>query len=244
MTADGAGAEPPVVIAGAGIAGLCLAAGLRRSGRRAVVLEERDAVSGGAGITLWPNALAALDDLGLGEAVRSAGCQVGAGAVTRPDGRPIRSFPPGALEAALGEPVTAIHRQTLMELLLARLAPDTVRWGAAVVGVGDSGGVPAAILADGERVPASVLVGADGIRSAVARALNPGLTMTYSGYTAWRGIAQPRPDVPSPDVPSSDEPSPDAGGQVWGDGAEFGWSPLGDGRTYWFGLVGATKYYF
>ena len=50
-----------VVVSGAGIAGLALAAGLRGAGIDTVVLEQHDGPDRtGAGLTLWPNALAAL----------------------------------------------------------------------------------------------------------------------------------------------------------------------------------------
>ncbi|MPY80556.1 MAG: NAD(P)-binding protein [Actinophytocola sp.] len=49
--------DAPMLIAGAGIGGLALATALRRHGRKALLLEERDDLSEtGAGITLWPNA--------------------------------------------------------------------------------------------------------------------------------------------------------------------------------------------
>lgn len=212
-----------IAIVGAGIAGLSLAAGLQHAGVEVLVLEERESLSGGAGITLWPNALSALDDLGVGDAVRAAGKQVGTGAVRTPQGRTIRAFDDTELVAALGEPLIAIHRQRLIELLAARLRPGTIRWGHQVRGVRPStrrGAERVEIeLADGSELGSSALVGADGVRSAVARTLNPGLAMTYSGFSAWRGIATV---------------GLDGGGQVWGEGAEFGWVPLGPRQTYWF----------
>jgi 2-polyprenyl-6-methoxyphenol hydroxylase-like FAD-dependent oxidoreductase len=55
-----------VGIAGGGIAGLTLAAALKNLGGDVIVLERQPEVrDGGAGISLWPNALAALDTVGL-----------------------------------------------------------------------------------------------------------------------------------------------------------------------------------
>ena len=55
-----------IAIAGAGMGGLVLALALQERGLDVVVLEEAEAVrSAGAGISLWPNALAALDVAGL-----------------------------------------------------------------------------------------------------------------------------------------------------------------------------------
>ena len=61
------------MVVGAGIAGLATAVALQRHGHRVTILEERTDTSSGAGISIWPNALAALDEIGLGDAVRAAG---------------------------------------------------------------------------------------------------------------------------------------------------------------------------
>jgi len=76
-------------------------------------------------------------------------------------------------------------------------------------------------LADGSAVKGRAIVGADGISSTIARWLDPGLSLSYSGYTAWRGIA---PVSTSDILPS----------ETWGTGCEFGFVPIGPDRTYWF----------
>lgn len=54
-----------VVGAGAGIAGLASAVALRQSGHGVTVVDDRGDTSTGNAITLWPNALAACDALGM-----------------------------------------------------------------------------------------------------------------------------------------------------------------------------------
>ena len=70
-----------IVVIGAGIAGLATAVALQRRGHDVTIIEERTDTSSGAGISIWPNALAALDQIGLGDAVREAGGRVTAGAL-------------------------------------------------------------------------------------------------------------------------------------------------------------------
>ena len=93
-----------IIVAGAGIAGLSAAVALHRLGHTVSVLEERADTSSGAGISIWPNALAALDLIGLGDDVRHAGGRIGAGAVRWRDGTWIRRPSPQRMVTALGEP--------------------------------------------------------------------------------------------------------------------------------------------
>src|ERR1700754_4025297 len=121
-----------ILVVGAGITGLATAVALQRRGHEVSVLEERSDTSSGAGISIWPNALAALDEIGLGDAVREAGGRVTAGALRWRDGtwlhRPARE----RLVKALGEPLVVIHRSALTEVLTGALASGTVRTGLAV----------------------------------------------------------------------------------------------------------------
>jgi 2-polyprenyl-6-methoxyphenol hydroxylase-like FAD-dependent oxidoreductase len=61
-----------VLVIGAGIAGLTTAVALQRRGHQVAILEERTDGSSGSGVSIWPNALAALDEIGLGDAVVGA----------------------------------------------------------------------------------------------------------------------------------------------------------------------------
>lgn len=214
-----------IAIAGAGIGGLVLSRALQARGVDVLMLEEADALrSTGAGISLWPNALAALDVVGLGDLVRDIGYQVSSGGLLLADGAAGPTVSAGGFERALGAPLVCVDRGELVTALAAGLAPGTVVTGAGVAGVEVKDQAVVVRLTKGGTVEASALVGADGFRSVVAAVLaglaGP-LAQSYSGYTGWRSVA----DV-------AVEPR-----GLWGhfvDGHEIGWLPLPRGRTYWF----------
>lgn len=210
-----------IVVVGAGIAGLATAVALQQSGRDVVVLDDRDGTSAGYAITLWPNALAACDALRIGDDVRDASARVEAGMMRWQDGRMLRQPPNGQLTKAIGEPVAVTERNQLLAILAARLTPGTIRYNARVTGVRDGLHGTSVELADGETLTASAVIGADGIGSLAAQYLNGPLSFRYSGYTAWRGIA----DIAVP---------AELAGLTVGPGLEFGHLPMSGGRTYWF----------
>jgi len=210
-----------ILVIGAGISGLATSVALQRRGHDVTVIEERTDSSSGAGISIWPNALAALDEIGVGDAVREAGGRVTAGALRWRDGTWLRHPAPERLVKALGEPLVVIRRSALTKVLTDALAGGTIHTGlSAEELVMTSDGVRLA-MSDSTMREAAAVIGADGTRSVVARHLNGRLADHYVGYTAWRGVAACTID-------------PDVAGEVLGPGIEFGHVPLGADRTYWF----------
>ncbi|GAA4215093.1 FAD-dependent monooxygenase [Actinocatenispora rupis] len=212
------------VVVGGGIGGLAAAIGLRRAGWSVTVLE-RAAVPRevGAGWSFAPNALRAADALGVGDAFRAVSVPTEAGATLRaPDGRHLMRFRPGR-----DTPLLANHRAEVHRALLDRLPDDVVRHGAEVTGVERTGRGVTAVYGD-RRVTADVLIGADGIRSAVRGALWSGPpSPVYQRIRCWRGVTGP------------DAVWPVAGFQTWGRGARFGAHPLPGHRVFWFLTVRA-----
>jgi 2-polyprenyl-6-methoxyphenol hydroxylase-like FAD-dependent oxidoreductase len=220
-----------IVVAGAGIAGLATAAGLQQRGRSVTVIEAREDTAGlfdGAGISIWPNALAALDEIGLGDAVRAAGGRVTAGAMRWYDGTWLRHPAAERFIRGLGEPLVVIQRAHLRNILSGALAPGTVTYGKSVTGLIATADGVRLDLSDSTRLDASAVVGADGTRSVVARHLNGRLVDTYVGYTAWRAIAHFSLDA-------------ELAGETMAPGAIVGHVPLGGDLTYWFATEQAPE---
>jgi len=72
--------------------------------------------------------------------------------------------------------------------MLARLPPDKYRLAKPLVRVAQTADSVAAVFADGERVEADLLIGADGIRSTVREQFLPQAEPVYAGYVAWRAM--------------------------------------------------------
>jgi 2-polyprenyl-6-methoxyphenol hydroxylase-like FAD-dependent oxidoreductase len=217
-----------IVVVGAGIAGLATAVALQQLGHDITVIEERTDTSSGAGISIWPNALAALDQIGLGDAVRAAGGRVTAGALRWRDGSWLRHPSPERMVKALGEPLVVVRRSGLTNILAGALADGTVQNGAAVRELVATADGVRITLSDATTRESAAVIGADGTHSVVARHLNGHLHDRYVGYTAWRGVASFALD-------------PDVAGEVMGPAVEFGHVPLGADRTYWFATERAPE---
>lgn len=217
-----------IAVVGAGIAGLASAAALSHRGHSVTVIEERTDTSSGAGISIWPNALAALDQLGLGDQVRAAGGRITAGAMRWKDGTWLRRPSGGRIVTALGEPLVVLQRAALRDILAGALAPGTVVDGVAVRELSTTATGVRLHLTDGATRDVQAVVGADGTRSVVARHLNGPLPHRYAGYTAWRGVAALAIDA-------------ELAGETMAAGAEVGHVPMGPDQTYWFATERAAE---
>jgi 2-polyprenyl-6-methoxyphenol hydroxylase-like FAD-dependent oxidoreductase len=231
-----------VAIAGGGISGLAASIALRNAGLTTEVFEREPAFSeSGAALVLSPNGIKALDALGRGAgvAVRGLGHCLPRGAnqpfltpdggiipamdYTAPDGRRIAAITYGDLEERFGAPQVTIRRSQLLAALLEAHGPEGLRAGSPVVGFRDEGDRVAVRLAGGPEARADVLLGADGLRSAVRGQLFGEEPPEYLGFVSVRGITR--------DVPVAPELA--EGFNVGGRGAGMFCSALGPAEWYW-----------
>ncbi|WP_460525645.1 FAD-dependent monooxygenase [Flindersiella endophytica] len=217
------------IVAGAGIGGLTAAIALQRSGWQVTVLERAPEIAEvGAGLSLWPNAVRALESLGLGATLREHTVEaVSRGGFQTPKGRWLRHKNP----ADIG--VLVAHRAELHRLLLDSLTGDVVRTDATVTGVenGDRE-VSASYVTAGasQQLTADLLVAADGVNSVVRRALWPeAAAPTFRRRTAWRGVTPPGKVWPVDDC------------MTIGPGIQFGVLPMTGQRVYWFLTANAEQ---
>jgi 2-polyprenyl-6-methoxyphenol hydroxylase-like FAD-dependent oxidoreductase len=178
--------EQRVLIAGAGIAGLGLARALRDRGLAPDVVERAGEVRpAGAGIFLPGNAMRALHDLGFGEAVVRRGHLVHRLRLADDRDRTLFDLRADDLWGDTAECV-AVRHVDLRAALVEGTADVPVRAGTPVTGV--AGGT--VTFGDGSTDAYDLVVGADGIRSAVRAAVFPEVAPRSVGQVAWRSLAK------------------------------------------------------
>ncbi len=185
-----------ILIAGGGIGGLTAALCLHQAGHDVSVFESAPELGEiGAGIQLGANAVKVLDSLGL----RAEFDKV----VVRPEAVRFRLFDTGetlhevplgqAYEDRYGAPYFHVHRADIHGILaraFMQIAPEKVHLNAHAAGFGESADGVTLRLADGRSFEGDLLVGADGIRSAIRTGIVGEIEANWTGNVAWRATVE------------------------------------------------------
>ncbi|MCV0349150.1 MAG: FAD-dependent monooxygenase [Nitratireductor sp.] len=178
-------------IAGGGVGGMATAIALQKQGHDVTIFERARAFGRiGADVNLTPNAVHALDGLGIGDLLRRT--------AARPEYRISRTWDTGeetsrlpmstAAEERYGAPQLTIHRADLLTALENALAENTIRFATEVTAAEQTDSGAVAILSDGTRFEADVLIGADGIHSAVRHSLFGEDHPRFTGLVSYRAV--------------------------------------------------------
>jgi salicylate hydroxylase len=183
--------ESTIGIVGAGIGGLVAGIALQRAGHDVVVFEQaRQFTRVGADINLTPNAVRGLDGLGVGEAARVT--------AARPTHRISRTYDTGeetsrlemadSAEERYGAPQLTIHRADLLAALADMFPAERVALGKRAKAIAaDKDGV-SVDFEDGSSARVGMLIGADGIHSAVRTAMFGAESPRFTGIVAYRAV--------------------------------------------------------
>jgi 2-polyprenyl-6-methoxyphenol hydroxylase-like FAD-dependent oxidoreductase len=167
--------------------------------------------------------MTALEPIGLAGKVARLAVPVPRHGVRRSDGTWLMSFPGELMVERWGAGLALVHRAELQQLLAAELDPSAIHLGAHCTGVEDGDRAVTARFADGRVARADVLVGADGLHSAVRSALFGPAPLRYRGYITVRGVTA-----------AGSVPPPADGAETWGRGARFGLGPTSGNRIIWW----------
>ncbi len=218
--ATGPAGKPRTLIVGGGIGGLTAAVALARRGVPVEVVEQADSFAAvGAGITIQANAHAVLDALGI-PLPASACVPIGRVLLRNARGRILVEADASRVRAE--PPSVNIHRADLHQALLDAAQGIPLHAGRRVEGIEAGEEEVEVHFADGSRGSWDLVVGADGVRSAVRRSLlgEAGAATRYSGQTCWR-FALEAPDL-----------VPDVTIEQWAPGRRVGVVPLAAGCIY------------
>ncbi len=203
---------------------------LRQIGKEVRVFERYPTVRpAGAGIMLAPNALRALETLGLTKLIREQGFSSPGGmAILDEKGAVLSAMPAGGDVYA----TVAIHRAELYRILLHSLPPGTVSFGKACLDMRQDDRGVTVRFSDNEEVHGSYVLAADGLHSVIRGKLFPSVRLRYAGYTCWRGVADCWPGTGSDSLFT----------ESWGPLGRFGVIPLAHEQTYWFAVKNAAPH--
>jgi 6-hydroxynicotinate 3-monooxygenase len=183
--------RPRIAIVGAGIGGLTLAGSLHRLGFAPRVYEQADCFSPvGAGIQLTPNAVKALLPLGLGDDLRRVSFAPAQGLNRDAStGEITNALAMGeAIEHRYGAPDLALHRSRLHSVLASLVPESVISFGRKLTSLQRTANCVRMTFADGSIEEADLVVGADGLHSAVRRNLFGDEAPRYTGKVAYRSV--------------------------------------------------------
>ena len=137
---------------------------------------------------VWPDGVKVLESLGLGARLALIGNRPDVLELRDPDDRLLSELPLREIWDRTGAPGYVFSRTDLQGILLEAVGVGRVRTGARCVGLEQNEAGVVIRLEGGMEAKGDVVVGADGIHSAVRNSVAPGSEPSYAGIAGWVGI--------------------------------------------------------
>ncbi len=220
------------LVIGGGIGGLSAARALTRAGLEVSVFERAPAleqIQVGGAIHIWHNGMRGLQKLDLADQVQSLGgraAEVDTAEFRNWRGKLLVAWSPRQTQQTVGAPTVGVVRPELHGVLVGGLQPGVLQLGRECTGFEQHPDGVVATFADGSRESGDILVGADGLRSAVRRGLFGDQQLRFAKYASWQALC------------SYDSAHTPEGlfRVIWGPGARFLFYHVAAGRIYWEGI--------
>ncbi|MBR8832617.1 MAG: FAD-dependent monooxygenase [Stigonema ocellatum SAG 48.90 = DSM 106950] len=180
-----------VAIIGAGLGGLAVAVALRKLGCDVQVYEKaQDFRPVGGGLGLLPNGLNFLDAIepGIVETIKNSGCEVRTSVLKNTQGETIRTNPGSRFQDKYGQPLITVWWWRLQQILASRLPSESIHLNHRCIGFEQDDRRVSIHFDGGKTVSADLLIGSDGINSAVREALIGDGKPRYLGSMSWRSV--------------------------------------------------------
>ncbi|MFM9971472.1 MAG: FAD-dependent monooxygenase [Burkholderiales bacterium] len=187
-----------IAIVGGGLAGLAAAHALKSVGLEAHVYEAAPALGEiGAAVNVSPQAVKALEAIGVGDQIRAVGTQSpGIYSRNMQSGEFLEFNDRIAVAERFGAPFYTYHRADLLDALATGLDPSAIHLGHRLTEVKEQSANIALTFANGKAVEADYVIGADGVRSVIRQTLYGDDNPSYTGQMVWRALLDAR-EVPA-----------------------------------------------
>ncbi len=223
-----------VLICGAGVGGLSAAIGLVGLGHDVEVFERSPELrTTGAGLNLWPNAGRAIYSLGLRKQYDDICVKLDRYLNYDHEGKLLFEKDTSRWPEEYGAASVGVYRWSLTSMLADAYGADRIKFDHEVVSVEEAGEKAICHFSNGESHEGDVVIGADGIYSAIREQLIGGVTFRRNEHHAFRYRA----------ILDLDQVDVDPAAQT-GFYSPNGWLsviPIGNGKAYWFGSASGAN---